>query len=64
MTLGQFQAYVNTLGLELQVVYDAADRLVKACPAANTADEDFQVAAEVRDVFWQRAIEYYARRKE
>ncbi len=64
MTLDQFQVYLNILDLELQVVYDAADRIVKTCPDTNTADEDFQVAAEVRDVFWTRAIDYHARREE
>ncbi len=56
MTLTEFQTYFDTLSLEAQQLFTAADRMVMQID--DTLSEEFQIATAVRDVFTKRAEAY------
>ena len=52
ITRTELEAYLRTLDADLQAVYKMVDRMTKEIE--DTSEEDFQIAAELEDVFWKR----------
>lgn len=52
VTNPELKEYLSTLDQSLQDIHEVVDQKVKEAP--DTSEEDFQVAADLLEVFWKR----------
>lgn len=57
MTLEVLRMYLNVLQPDAQKLYEAAYQVLSCY--RDTLSEEFQISAQIVDVFWNRAKQYY-----